>query len=1135
MDSSAAVLAVPSTSMTRFSDDTSKPAAPADALSEARIDVWRDQIRAGLGGTVIEPLEKFIGTLSANASPQVLFRAYANLGAALEQAGRREESLEMFERAAAAKPGTADSATYSARVRYGRNNTPGAYELANRAVQLDPQQRLAAAILIDTAPPEVRAAELEARIGDLAQFPDVAAGLSARYSDEDDHLAARRVAKGANPIDAVTPVGFPVAIAILKQFDMNLDLRMGLPLPAAQQALLEEARTLLEEAWIWASGRADKRNWLFVGANLVSAYRLTREEEKADDLALEIYAADGDSPPLMERAVVALVHKHDPKAALQVAERLADADASRAALMAADISVLAGEWSKAVKWAGKAFADASSDADRARAAERIVLGTLQHEGAGPALAEAERLRPAIPPNVAFEARVAEAARRLGDSAQSEAANARLQSFIAADLDSMQRFELANAFADQSDWSRAAELLKGLYSLDKATEPLLQRLLYLYRADQRVEAREFYESLTGDALTTTSALRLGAAIYEKAGLLPQAIGALEAALSIDAGNLRSRLDWVALRLRNNEEDVVREWISTAEINHAADPEDLLELAQLFDRFARREDALALGYEILRKHWGNEERVHTGYIGLFLLNPQMDAALDPDTVALDTVAFLQSDRGVAADYRIEAGANGPGVLQPDQAFAKLLLGKKVGDTVSVQGIGQADTWTIQAIKHKYIDLLHRALESHETNFPGSKAIGRFSIEPDAEGGFEPLFEQVRQRARYADRAIRIYQENPVPVESVARLLGVNVVDGARRIRFQAGITLEACLGTEAERQQGRAQLAGASELLVDALTLSIWQDVGLLVEIEKIPDLNICLVQATIDLLAQRVEDAMQNAGQKGGSLHAVGDQIAMIEPTQAERDQYLDSCTELLDWCRQHARIVATEALNSDGLASSVLSPATVATLGTLVAHDMPAVIEDLRLRGLAASFGATRTGWTQALLMNWLDAGTINRAEYTGYLAKLHMARVGFVSVAAEDLLEAMRSDDPSIIQTLVSTLRMPTVESGSLGGVVANFIVRLWLDDGRNDRRDRLASDLLELVVGRPDGIDISGNVVVHVFRVLEAQGLSGRLVADWWFEYVERFTKGHFIQQALLDNRSRTPSATPPRDGRRRRRRRR
>ncbi|WP_206532313.1 hypothetical protein, partial [Mesorhizobium sp. M6A.T.Ce.TU.002.03.1.1] len=85
---------------------------------------------------------------------------------------------------------------------------------------------------------------------------------------------------------------------------------------------------------------------------------------------------------------------------------------------------------------------------------------------------ADEFRKQFTVNISFESRVAEIARRLGDTVELEKARMRLAAFGSrTDLSPLDRFALSDAYADDNRWSEAADLLDGLYALDRPSEIL----------------------------------------------------------------------------------------------------------------------------------------------------------------------------------------------------------------------------------------------------------------------------------------------------------------------------------------------------------------------------------------------------------------------------------------------------------------------------------------------------------------------------------------------------------------------------------------------------------------------------------------------------------------------------------------
>ena len=201
-----------------------------DAIAEAKIDVWRDQIGDGNGAAVVGALRSFIAGFSAPTDAHVRFRAHANLGAALAQMGQFELADFEFVAAAQAEPGTAASHAYLARVAMSRLDPDSASQEANAALVLDPKQALAAVMLVESVREEGLNDELEKKLGELIRG-DAGSALSSRYSKAKRHEDALRVARQldapAQRHDLIRNTA--IAEAILHRFDDDFGVRLGAP------------------------------------------------------------------------------------------------------------------------------------------------------------------------------------------------------------------------------------------------------------------------------------------------------------------------------------------------------------------------------------------------------------------------------------------------------------------------------------------------------------------------------------------------------------------------------------------------------------------------------------------------------------------------------------------------------------------------------------------------------------------------------------------------------------------------------------------------------------------------------------------------------------------------------------------
>lgn len=1087
-----------------------------DPVAQAKIDVLRDQIRGGNGRNVVQPLKEFLEDLPAGAAPRIRLRAYANLGAALTQSGLYNEATIAFDNAAEAEPGSADGHAYAAKAALFRGKRATAYEQAEIALSLDPKQKLAASILVDTAAEDVETSDLVAKIGLLNVDGDVGYSLSRRYADKGAFASAIDAARTIESSKENWVRNVAVGEAILRRFERDLDARIGAPLSADSETLLQEAKTCLEKAWDQVRSRTDKKNWAFVGAHLSAVLRLLGDDERADDLAIEALGLSPDSRPLMERAALAFLHKGDGPRAAELSIVVAETGGAEEALFAASIAASNRKWQHVWPWAQKAFDEAVDAEVRARAAELLILAKSKQESPIAALTLADQLRKSVGAHVTFEARVTELAKRSEVPAHLNAARNRLANFDRASLNAIQKFELASALADDEQWAEAADLLTNLHSLERPSEILTRRLFALYRANRRTEARDLYKSLGKGALQSKEIRRLGAAIFERCGMLQESLKELNAAIALDSDDLRSRLDWARLSLRSNNDKAIAQWLKTADLSFNAPPEDKMELAQLLDRMGKRKDALRIGYETLRKNWGVSERLHMMYMSLFLLaGKRNETFLRPKEVSIDSVVFLQNQNGVKTSFRIESiDEVGEDVLPPDHAFARELLGAVVGEVRTAQaGIGQQPVWKIIEIKHKYLDLFHRVIEVHPTLFPGSTSLGSFNIDPSKADSFEPVFEQVRERARFAEEVVKLYSENLLPVDTVAKMLGIDSIDASLGIRFKSAIKLDVCVGTAEERDQTVNNLSKHDRIIVDPQTIATWNEIGLLEVLGTLQGFEVMVVQSTIDALTHRADEADRAIKQGGGSLEMVGDKIALIEHSKVDLKANSERWKGVEKWVRENATVVPTDTIAgvSEDKIQQVLSRATFHSIGTAAKGDFAYVCDDRRVRVLAASSGVKYSGWTQAFLMSLLNRDLINHNQYAKFVASLCRQRMGFVSVGQEDVLAVARTPDDFDI--IIRALTGPNVDPRSIVDITLGIIVSLWSSAEWTNDRDKIVNRVLhELVVQRPDdSIQLLRIIFVKASREIRAFPFPKNFLHKLWSDFVDGFVQGHFLKSVI------------------------
>jgi len=116
-----------------------------------------------------------------------------------------------------------------ARASFTRHQVDRAYVEAQHALAVDKSHRVAAAVLIDTAPATVSPAELELAVSDALHHLDVCVAMSRRFAIAGQHEEALRLARGIEVSQENWTRSIAIGEAILSRFEENYGLRIGAP------------------------------------------------------------------------------------------------------------------------------------------------------------------------------------------------------------------------------------------------------------------------------------------------------------------------------------------------------------------------------------------------------------------------------------------------------------------------------------------------------------------------------------------------------------------------------------------------------------------------------------------------------------------------------------------------------------------------------------------------------------------------------------------------------------------------------------------------------------------------------------------------------------------------------------------
>lgn len=1086
--------------------DTSTAAKEAiEKVIHSEIDEYRDLLQRGKPRTAKGLLESLKGRVWETASGRVRFRIMTNIGAAHLELGEEQLAADTFLEAITYDPNDRVGLANVALAHLIKKDPQNAIESAEKALEHDPGNAAAAAHLIS------------------GHIPD--ASISDPFSVVPESLQD-------------TPEVLASAINFLSQRN-NVDWRWLAHQaverhPDEKQLQRRAAEAVLDEA-------VSSDHFEIGGA---SCGEITIEDVRhaasvLQSLWEEVREAEGDlaDSALPHNAALALWIVNDSHAAAMVLDQALERSADNGAVreLRAALYFEAGELEAALDLISgddaerpglalmQAQALTSTDPERARAviqgedftiashhqrlsAEQVVIETFVQEGLlDQAQAQAEGLIKDHPGSVAPFVELARIQRRRGNE-DGDATLTRAVDALGEESQFPERFMLANALYEAGRYDDVGAVLHGHVDV-RHDSPALRLLLFSYiNADRRTAAYELLTGLPDEVASQPPYLKALAVVNVNRKDFAAAREALDRYLELKPEDLEMRLRWFQLCFRLNEQDRIEAYLFGNVEGLAGPPELRIELAHWLNQFGFEQRALKLAYSVFLYNSASPE-VHLRYVGLILPPGRTTSIpLDIETIN-DNVAFeIDDGQGgrtwfvIEPDFELRKDET---YIAPETVIAQKARGLALGDTIAWGG--HRGTWTVVAIKHKYLHALHRSMQNFERYFPTTQELRQISIDTEADEPFEEIFNNVKQRHDHVQSVFDILDDNLIPIHMASSVLGGDIIE-ARLGLYEASRTHRVCTGTYPERMQAieALQSNAARGCIVDALSLNLIRRL----EIENAV-LEVCgsigVTGSTRDLYWSRVQEMRESSG-PSMTLYWQNGQYFRHEPSQEERDAAFQVREADLNWIDENATIVPAEG--------AIDPPAKLRQLNESIGHnfidDMLAaqgsgrllLCQDQAYRILAEQSIGVTGSWLQPLLIFARDKGLLSREEYNEAIMTLVDLGDHFISIDSGLLLAAARHEKDPIdrFSRVARQLGGADADIFSHIHVAVNFLRVVWLDQPYELTTKKQTYMLLEnLLRGRSDWRDVIG-----VLRRLFQDRFGSNAVLD---HHILLWLQGHFL----------------------------
>jgi len=608
--------------------------------------------------------------------------------------------------------------------------------------------------------------------------------------------------------------------------------------------------------------------------------------------------------------------------------------------------------------------------------------------------------------------------------------------------------VADLMFERSLYPEASELY-GRISKSPSSNGLTQRYLTcLIESGQRRKAIEILDALSVEVRDLPPFRRIESNLARLMGdwsrmrdVLKQELDRVPTDSGVAVGYIG------ALHRIPDAKDALKAYLGSDPVYDGKQPLNEVEVAKYQRENGFPELALKRLYRLFRAH--PNDSAFGGYFLMQLLiwDSAPEFHLTPLAAAAGVVVHLRASteaRDIAIDFdKVIDGAGWPELLTPDSDLARNLIGKVIGDKVTMaRGIGDVE-YEVVGLSPLYsfaAQKVHKLLaESANPDGPvWSINLGK----ADGSIDIEPLLKMTRQKsARVAD-AIKNYSKLRFPLATLATLVGVEPL--ALMLDWPSSkASLFVSTGTQEEREQALALLtAGGKRFVLDLPTLGelvgtgVFRVVASLIGRPLVPQ-SAREVLINIIQTQERIPSKM--------SLREEDEQYIREETTQEQLERQLALLKEMLtciDNLCEVTPVLGPKDItdNLRGL-ENLLDHATLDAVYLALERNAILVSDDGGLRLLTPAVGLANCMAIQPILMFAKDCGALDHSDYVdvvvGKLARNH----AFITVRADDLVALVRRDTGKVAASVVAslnTLRNRNIDLSSAVNVCVLFLASI-------------------------------------------------------------------------------------------------
>ena len=417
-----------------------------------------------------------------------------------------------------------------------------------------------------------------------------------------------------------------------------------------------------------------------------------------------------------------------------------------------------------------------------------------------------------------------------------------------------------------------------------------------------------------------------------------------------------------------------------------------------------------------------------------------------------------------------------------LAKLLIGKKVGDSFLLQERIGAKPVTVIDIKPVYIDAFHRSINQFNERFPSAKGMMKFTFDATASDPLEEMRAITKQRAEFDQALLENYRSTRVPLAFVAANMGRDPLQAWAGLP-SVNTPFQVCHGVHQEREEALKLLRTRERkgCVLDAITLSVVRHLGVGDAV-----VSVCgplhTPQSILDLLASRAIESALEVGKTMGFVSWRDGQLVMQDYTEEMLKTAAEQNEAERAWA--YANVAVVTAMPKQELSAE--AHAIVEMMGEVASDPVIAadgsglllLSDDMGIRNWSSAAFGTSSTWLQPVLMVARHEGNLSNEKYFEAINALSLGGHSYTSLEPGALLHQARNsgfDVTDELRRLLEAVGGPTSDLSSNCKVVAEFLDLVMQECSDDLKVMRIASWAFEsMSKGRvEDQREIVGRIV--------------------------------------------------------------